>query len=145
MLNIKNNIATFIMVVVLTEPISAITSYRTNTPKPKTEAIEPRLLYYYQSESNGIADIQLKVFDNDSFLLILNILEDEETLEYKGTVELTLNSIILNFQSNSLNLTALFDENYDDKDTFYVLDSDTVAINNQKNEIYIYGVACKKF
>lgn len=110
----------------------------------KTEVIS------YKSLGNGMADISLKFYENNTFLFDLKSIpqpeiEDEPIkISEIGTYTSDGNWKELSFQNQKFNLSAIFDENFLEADEFQVVDESTIRINTAQKIILIWGIACEK-
>lgn len=110
----------------------------------KTEVIS------YKSLGNGMADISLKFYENNTFLFDLKSIpqpeiEDEPIkISEIGTYTSDGNWKELSFQNQKFNLSAIFDENFLEADEFQVVDEFTIRINTAQKIILIWGIACEK-
>ena len=107
-------------------------------------------LCYYHSAPNGVADIKLTVWDNNTFNFYLRSLpqpmtnEKEETLNTSGNWTQVNNMLRLTFTANPTIVRAVFDTAYAGGNEFTVINDSIVDINNQLNSINIWGVLCDK-
>lgn len=110
----------------------------------KTEVIS------YKSLGNGMADISLKFYENNTFLFDLKSIpqpeiEDEPIkISEIGPYTSDGNWKELSFQNQKFNLSAIFDENFLEADEFQVVDEFTIRINTAQKIILIWGIACEK-
>lgn len=100
--------------------------------------------YYFKAESNGMADISIKVYNNSTFELYFKSLDDGTETTYTGTADETSSSIILKFGADKPELSALFDEQYDQSNAFEVINGNEVSIDKAASVVYIWGISCKK-
>lgn len=104
----------------------------------------------YKSGANGLAEIELKIFPNQTFEYYMRIIpqpmenEDESIINSKGTWTENNSWIRMKFQNKEISLTALFDLNYADKNQFKLIDEKNVDLNITLDEIMIWGVLCEK-
>jgi hypothetical protein len=102
----------------------------------------------YQSVSNGIADLNIKLNDDSSFKFSMKILasdqDPEEQLHFTGAWNEDSNYYNLMFKENRPDLKALFDLNYAESDEFKIVNDSTISINKNKKVIMIWGIACEK-
>ena len=54
------------------------------------------------------------------------------------------NWIKLTFKNRKLDLNALFDLNYADENQFRVIDKKNVEINDELDELVIWGISCER-
>lgn len=103
-----------------------------------------KLIYHYKAVANGLADIYIKVFDDETFELYFRSLEDNIEATYHGTAYETKKNIILNFTSDKPILEALFDEKFDSNNAFKVISDSKVSIDKSKPYISLWGIGCEK-
>lgn len=105
---------------------------------------------YYESLGNGVASIDLELFDNNTFQFIFKSIpqpsEEEKPIKIseKGTYTSEGNWKTLRFYNTKFDVASLFDSNYGDASEFKVVDHQTVKINTSSKIITIWGVACEK-
>lgn len=110
----------------------------------KTEVIS------YESLGNGVAEISLKFYENNTFLFDLESIPqpeiDDEPIKISeiGTYTTDGNWNQLNFKNLKFNLRAIFDEDFLDSNEFQVIDDSTVRINTAQRIIPIWGIVCEK-
>ncbi|HLW32777.1 MAG TPA: hypothetical protein VKX40_10985 [Aequorivita sp.] len=110
----------------------------------KTEVVN------YHSLGNGVADISLKLYDNETFLFKLKGLSqpeiDEKPIEISeiGTYTSQGTWKILHFNNQKFNLGAIFDEQFLTYNEFEVIDRTKVKIDTTKEVIPIWGVLCER-
>lgn len=110
----------------------------------KTEVIA------YESLGNGMAEISLKFYENNTFLFDLKSIPqpeiDDKSIKISeiGTYTTDGSWHQLNFQNQKFNLRAIFDEDFLDSNEFQVVDDFTVRINTSQKVIPIWGIACEK-
>lgn len=104
----------------------------------------------YKSLGNGVASIQLELFENDLFIFELTSIPQPEDggdaikISEKGTFISEGNLKTLKFRNPKFSLSALFDATYGGSNEFKVIDDRTVRINTDKKTIMIWGVACER-
>lgn len=104
----------------------------------------------YHSLGNGVADISLILFENDTFRFVLESIPQPGTREKpvrireKGSYQTEDNWRILYFSSPGFALDAVFDPQFSDGNDFLVIDEKTLKINEQNNTLFIWGIACEK-
>jgi len=104
----------------------------------------------FQSQANDVADIRLTLWTDSTFNFYLRTLpqpmsnEEETVVRSTGiwTKEPTMTRLI--FLKDRPIINAVFDESYDKKNSFTVINDSTVDINSNANEIWIWGVSCLK-
>lgn len=110
----------------------------------KSEAVS------YKSLGNGVASIQLYLYENNTFKFDFKSIPQPETNEKasviseKGTYTSDGNWKTLYFKKPKFSLAAIFDPQYADAAYFKVLDEEHVKINTAKNTLPIWGVVCEK-
>jgi len=113
-------------------------------PKTTDQTQKVEMTYYYKAESNSMADISIKVYNNNTFELYFKSLDDNAEKTYTGTAEETNKNIILKFGADKPDLNALFDENYDSYNAFEVINGSEVSIDKTATTVNIWGTSCKK-
>jgi len=104
----------------------------------------------YKSLGNGVADISLKLYDNQTFMFELEGLSqpeiDENPIEISeiGTYTSEGEWKILHFYNQKFNLDAIFDEQFLNYKEFEVIDESKVKIDTTKEVIPIWGVLCER-
>lgn len=104
----------------------------------------------YESLGNGVANISLKLYENNTFLFKLNSISQPETNDEPivvseiGTYTSEGNWKHLNFKNQKFSLEAIFDNQFSESNEFQVIDDSTVKINTAKQVIPIWGVICKR-
>lgn len=110
----------------------------------KTEVIS------YESLGNGVAEISLKLYENNTFLFSLNsipqpeIEDDPIEISEIGTYSADGDWKVLNFQNQKFNLPAIFDEEFLDANEFQVIDEHTLRLNTNHRIIPIWGISCER-
>ncbi|HZW78211.1 MAG TPA: hypothetical protein VFF21_07910 [Flavobacteriaceae bacterium] len=104
----------------------------------------------FHSLGNGVADIYLKFYENNTFLLDLKSIPQPETKDKvikiweKGTYRVEGDWNVISFKNPQFAVESVFDESLSTPGDFQVVDKETVKINNKKDGIMIWGVFCAK-
>lgn len=104
----------------------------------------------YHSIGNGVADISLKLYENDTFLFDMTSIPQPDTkdrpltISEKGTYTSHGSWRHLNFKDPKFSLVALFDDQFSTGNDFKMIDKQNVKINTAKESISIWGVVCEK-
>ncbi len=104
----------------------------------------------YQSAANGVAYILLNIKLDHSFTLYMRIIpqpmsnDKESIINTSGKWSKQGNWTRLTFRKKKLSVSALFDRNYADENEFKIIDEKTIDINDNLNELTIWGVPCIK-
>lgn len=106
---------------------------------------------FYQSEPNGLAEINLVIIPNGDFDFYMRTIPqpmDEDDTEIisnlSGEWTKKENWIRLNFTNDELILDALFDKKYAIGNEFKIIDKSKIDINTELPNIHIWGVNCVK-
>lgn len=104
----------------------------------------------YESLGNGVAEISLKLYENNTFLFQLNSIPQPE----EGQKPIKINEIgtyvgdnswkELHFKNQEFSLEAVFDAQFLEASEFEVIDNSTVKINTRSRTIPIWGVFCER-
>lgn len=103
-----------------------------------------KVVQHYNSTANDLAEIYLKLFDNNTFELYFKSLDDDVSGKYAGDIQVNNSDILLKFGDKRPDLESLFDESYDHNNAFKVIDSRTVSIKKSADIVFIWGVSCTK-
>jgi len=104
----------------------------------------------YKSLGNGVASIQLYLYENNTFKFDFKSIPQPETNEKaaviseKGTYTSDGSWKTLNFKNPNFSLAAIFDTQYAGSADFKVIDENHVKINTSKKALPIWGVVCEK-
>ena len=111
----------------------------------------------YQSYPNGMAEIILKIYPNNSFNYYMRIIpqpmdDDEESIiNSKGTWIINNNWVRLQYANDEISLESIFNQNdvdknpnNVDKNQFKLIDKRTVDLNIELNNIILWGILCEK-
>ncbi len=104
----------------------------------------------YKSLGNGVASIQLDLYENNTFKFDFKSIPQPDTdetssiISEKGTYSSEGNWKTLNFKNPQFSLAAIFDPQYADAAYFKVIDEEHVKINTAQNSLPIWGVVCEK-
>lgn len=104
----------------------------------------------YQSLGNGVADISLKLYENNTFLFNLKGFPQPESndkpieISEIGTYTSDGNWKTLNFKNQEFSLEAIFDNQFAQPNDFQVIDVSNVKINTGKKVLPIWGVLCEQ-
>jgi|SRR5690554_323400 len=102
----------------------------------------------YQSTSNSLADLNIKLNSDSTFKFSMRILatdeDPEEQLYFVGTWKENSNYYDLKFTGERPILNALFDLKYAEPDEFIIRNDSMISINKSKDVIMIWGVECEK-
>lgn len=110
----------------------------------KTEVVN------YHSLGNGVADISLKLYENNTFLFEMESIPQPDTrdkslqISEKGTYTSEGKWKLLKFQKPKFSLEALFDSQFSQGNDFKVINKESVKINTESSIIAIWGVNCEK-
>lgn len=103
----------------------------------------------YKSLGNGVADIELILFENQTFSLRIESISQPGTKENtfkiyeKGTFEKDGKWNVLNFIKPNFSLESIFDPAFSNPGDFEIED-EKVKIDSQKDGIMIWGIFCEK-
>lgn len=120
-----------------------------NKPSDKIK-LGDKSVVNYKSMGNGVASINLKLFENDTFKLDFKSIPQPEDggdsikISEKGRYTSEGNWKTLKFYNPKFDVPSLFDTQYGDASQFEIVDSQTVKINSASKTINIWGVACQK-
>lgn len=115
------------------------------TSSPSPIKVNPNQLYSYKSESNGMAEIELVVFDNNTFQFNMLILENDSKISARGVCYSKGDYERFIFRKDKPVLEALFSvDNTSSEIPFIYLNDSTVDINTNLNEQWIWGVNCSR-
>ena len=67
--------------------------------------------FYYKAAANGLAEIKLKIYNDETFELYFYMLDDGTEATWTGKAAETNRNIILTFGDDKPTLSDLFDEN----------------------------------
>lgn len=100
----------------------------------------------YKAAGNSVGDVELKIYDDNSFELKLMYFKEvgKYKRKFKGEYFLSDSIIKLKFNEKKLILPNLFIEQYDDNNGFVLINNTDVEIKRKKEYIYIYGIRCEK-
>lgn len=104
----------------------------------------------YKSLGNGVASIQLYLFENNTFKFDFKSIPQPETNEKpaviseKGTYTSDGSWKTLHFKKPDFSLAAIFDTQYAGSADFKVIDEEHVKINTSRKALPIWGVICEK-
>lgn len=130
--------------IVLVVVLAAVSCGNNGITLGKTEVVG------YQSLGNGVADISLKLYENQTFLLKLESLSqpeiDEKPIEISEIGTYTSEGAwkTLHFKNQKFSLDAIFDEQFLSYNEFIVIDESKVKIDTTKEVIPIWGVLCER-
>jgi len=91
-----------------------------------------------------MADIQLKVYQNDTFELYFKNFEGKYDVTYLGKVLVSQRFLVLIFGNKKPVLSALFDKKYDTNNGFTVQSENEVEIDLTAENINIWGINCPR-
>ena len=104
----------------------------------------------YKSLGNGVASIDLQLYENDTFKFDFTSIPQPEDggdtikISEKGNYTSDGNWKTLKFDNPKFDVPSLFDVQYGDASQFKIVDGQTVKINSISKIINIWGVACQK-
>lgn len=131
--------------------IEKLNSEEHNTPdtskpyeSPKIDIKKGEVIYFYKCEGNDMADIQLKVYQNDTFELYFKNFEGKYDVTYLGKVLVSQRFLVLIFGNKKPVLSALFDKKYDTNNGFTVQSENEVEIDLTAENINIWGINCPR-
>lgn len=110
----------------------------------KTEVVS------YKSLGNGVANIGLKLYENNTFKFDFKSIpqpgtdEKSVSISEKGTYTSEGDWKILHFIKPKFSLAAIFDTDFAQGKEFKVLDEENVKIDTSKRSLSIWGVVCDK-
>lgn len=101
----------------------------------------------YKSLGNGVADISLKFYDNETFQFVMNSIPQERSdksirISEKGTYTSNGKWKELHFKNPKFSLEAIFDPQFSEGDDYRAIDHETVKFNTGKEAVSIWGVTC---
>lgn len=104
----------------------------------------------YESTANGVAEIKLTLKPNHKFKFYMRIVPQPMTTEKESIVKASGKWsqdgkwTQLFFKGKKIDLNALFDKNFANKNEFRNSDKQSIELNNQLDVITIWGVPCAK-
>lgn len=142
-----------LIIIVLLTTITSCGSKKTavNSSKESKEIVLGKSeVVSYKSLGNGVASIQLYLYENNTFKFDFKSIPQPGTndkpsvISKKGTYTSDGSYKTLYFKKPKFSLAAIFDPQYADAAYFKVLDEEHVKINTAKNTLPIWGVVCEK-
>lgn len=104
---------------------------------------------HYKSLGNGVADIDLKLFENNTFVLDIKSIPQPESKEKafkiyeKGTYTKEGKWFVLTFIKPKFSVESIFDTSFSTQGDFEI-EGEKVKINSEKDGIMIWGIFCEK-
>lgn len=103
----------------------------------------------YHSLGNGVADINLAFYENNTFLLDIKSIAQPGSndkpfkIHEKGTYKKEGNWNVLSFKDSKFSVPSVFDASLSNPGDFEIINEETVKINNSKDGIMIWGIFCE--